>query len=61
MKYEVLILPKAQKELSKLPNKIYNRIKESIINLEDNPRPRNCLKLSGRDGWRLRIGDFRVI
>ena len=54
MIYEVLILPKAQKELFKLPNKIYNRIKESIINLEDNPRPRNCLKLSGRDGWRLR-------
>jgi mRNA interferase RelE/StbE len=29
--------------------------------LADDPRPTGALKLTGRDGWRLRIGDFRVI
>jgi mRNA interferase RelE/StbE len=29
--------------------------------LRENPRPANCRKLTGRDGWRIRIGDYRVI
>jgi len=61
MNYEVLISQKAKKELSKLPNDIYNRFKNVINNLENNPRPRNCLKLSGRYAWRIRVGDYRVI
>jgi mRNA interferase RelE/StbE len=25
------------------------------------PRPEGCTKLSGRDAWRLRIGEYRVV
>jgi len=25
------------------------------------PRPAGCKKLSGREGWRIRIGDYRVL
>jgi mRNA interferase RelE/StbE len=31
------------------------------MGLRENPRPANCRKLTGRDGWRIRIGDYRVI
>jgi mRNA interferase RelE/StbE len=59
--YTVLILPSAQKQLSKLPNAIATRIEDRLIELEHDPRPPGCKKLKGRDAWRIRIGDYRVI
>jgi mRNA interferase RelE/StbE len=59
--YTVLILPSAQKQLSKLPNAIATRIEDNILELEHDPRPPGCKKLKGRDAWRILIGDYRVI
>jgi mRNA interferase RelE/StbE len=59
--YTVLILPSAQKQLSKLPNAIATRIEDKMMELEQDPRPAGCKKLKGRDAWRIRIGDYRVI
>jgi mRNA interferase RelE/StbE len=61
MKYNINITRSAQKDLSKLPIKDYEKTIREINNLSDNPRPKGCKKLSGREGWRIRIGDFRVI
>lgn len=36
-------------------------IKEAIINLADDPRPHGYKKLKGEDGYRIRIGRYRVI
>ena len=59
--YTVLILPSAQKQLNKLPNAIATRIEDKMMELEQDPRPAGCKKLKGRDAWRIRIGDYRVI
>lgn len=59
--YTVLILPSAQKQLSKLPNAIASRIEDKLLELESDPRPPGCKKLRGRDAWRIRIGDYRTI
>jgi mRNA interferase RelE/StbE len=59
--YTVLILPSAQKQLSKLPNAIASRIEDKMMELGDDPRPPGCKKLKGREAWRIRIGDYRVI
>jgi len=32
-----------------------------MLSLADNPRPQGVVKLSGREGWRIRVGDYRVI
>jgi mRNA interferase RelE/StbE len=61
MSYDILIRRRAQKELAQLSRDDYERAKESIGNLSDNPRPPGCKKLTGRDGWRIRAGDYRVI
>ena len=61
MSYSVLILPRAQAELSSLPVGAYEKVKLAIRELAENPRPQGCLKLRGREGWRIRIGDYRVI
>jgi len=61
VKYSVLILPRAQRELAALEKKDYEKAKAAILALAENPRPANCLKLAGRNGWRLRVGNYRVI
>ena len=61
MSYNVSILRRAQKELSQLPSGAYEQVRDAIHALAHNPRPTGCLKLIARTGWRIRIGDFRVI
>jgi mRNA interferase RelE/StbE len=61
MSYHINILRRAQKSLSKLPQDEYERIKETIQSLATTPRPNGSRKLTGREGWRLRVGDYRVI
>ncbi len=60
-KFSIYILRCAQKELSNLPKNIYENIRDTIRKLADEPRPYGCLKLSNRNGWRIKIGDYRVI
>jgi mRNA interferase RelE/StbE len=59
--YTVFILPSAQKQLNKLPNAIATRIEDKMMDLATDPRPSGCKKLKGRDAYRIRIGDYRVI
>lgn len=61
MKYEVRILRSAEKEMDKLPTAVHTRISQRLLSLEDNPRPRGARKLSGREEYRLRVGDYRVL
>lgn len=61
MNYRLLILKKAQKELSKVTGRDYEQIKEAIFELANNPRPIGCRKLTGREGWRIRVGKNRII
>ena len=59
--YEIVIERSAQKELGKIPPPYFNRIIKAINNLSSNPRPEGYKKLTGRPGFRIRIGDYRVI
>jgi len=61
MNYSLFILPRAQKELAQLSAGPFARVRDAIRGLANDPRPPGCLKLTGRDGWRLRVGEFRVI
>lgn len=61
MSYDLLILRAAQKELADLPPSEFTKIESSIRMLSSTPRPRGSRKLIGRDGWRIRVGKYRVI
>lgn len=61
MSYELLILRRAQKELANLPKIDYGRVRDAMGALATNPRPTGCKKLVGREGWRIRSGNYRVI
>ena len=59
--YEIQILRRAQRSLARLPEREYERVRDAIRILADEPRPPGCRKLTGRDGWRIRMGPYRVI
>ena len=61
MRFQIEILRSAQKSLSRIQSQDQDRIIEAIRSLADEPRPHGCKKLSGRDAWRIRIGNYRVI
>ncbi|PSR00552.1 MAG: type II toxin-antitoxin system mRNA interferase toxin, RelE/StbE family [Bacteroidetes bacterium QS_9_68_14] len=62
MSHEVFLLRRAQKALSKIgPGRDYERLQEAIWELGDDPKPHGSIKLSGRDGRRIRVGNYRVI
>lgn len=61
MNYALLILRRAQKELANLDKTEYERVRDAIALLAENPRPNNCKKLVGREGGRIRAGNYRVI
>ena len=61
MNYAVSILRRAKKELGQLSSPSFERVCDAIQALAGNPRPPGCRKLVGRDGWRIRVGDYRVI
>ncbi|CAN5637532.1 type II toxin-antitoxin system RelE/ParE family toxin [soil metagenome] len=61
MSYRVEIIRRAAKDLSKLPSPEYERVRDAIQSLGLDPRPPGCKKLIGREGWRIRVGRYRVI
>lgn len=61
MKYTVNIRASAEKELDALSPKIRDSIVAKILVMENEPRPFGAKKLKGKNAYRLRIGDYRVI
>jgi len=61
MTYSVNFKKHALKELAKINEPFYSQIKQAIYTLADNPRPPGCKKLKGRDGYRIRVGNYRII
>ncbi|MEW6265817.1 MAG: type II toxin-antitoxin system RelE/ParE family toxin [Thermodesulfobacteriota bacterium] len=61
LKYDLFIERRAQRELAKISPPHQDRIIAAIKELADEPRPAGAKKLSGREGWRIRIGEYRVL
>ena len=61
MAYSVYLKRSAEKELKDLPAKIHDKIIDVLLSLGDNPFPRNVKKLQGRESFRIRVGNYRVL
>ena len=51
----------AQKDLDKIPDKEALKISHKIYQIAENPHLIGNQKLSGEEGYRLRVGDYRII
>ena len=62
MAYQILLRPRALRDLEGLPLKIKLRMEKAIDALRENPRPPGSKKLVGfEDEWRMRVGRYRVL
>ena len=61
MTYAVFIRKSARKTLARIAAPFQDRIIRAIRALANTPRPHGVKKLSGRDAWRIRVADFRII
>ncbi len=61
MSHNVSILRRAQKEMAQLPGGPYEQVRDAISALSREPRPAGCDKLTARPGWRIRVGNYRVV
>lgn len=61
MSYEVQLQPRARKEFLALPPNLAKQITDALHILEQNPRSRRAIKLSGGDSYRHRVGDYRIL
>jgi mRNA interferase RelE/StbE len=61
--YRIEIEAEAERDLRRMPRNTAKRIRFKLLALANDPfaRNRNVKKLSGRDAWRLRIGDWRAL
>lgn len=60
--FQVIYRRKALKSLRKMPKKVAGQFFDAFANLaNDNAAGLDVKKLSGRDGFRLRIGGYRAI
>jgi mRNA interferase RelE/StbE len=60
MAYSVQLTPSARKDVAALAATVKPRVAEALLLLADDPRPHGCKKLVSLDGWRLRVGDYRI-
>jgi mRNA interferase RelE/StbE len=61
--HEIVLSAPAERDLKRLPAAIFHRVIAAIRTLAASPRPPGARKLhgSGRDDYRLRVGDYRVL
>lgn len=59
--YQIEGQPTLLKQMKGIPAHEQRRILERIYQLADEPRPAGAEKLTDVGGWRIRIGDYRVV
>jgi len=52
---------KADKYLKSLNNPIRQRIIKALVKLTTSPPQGDIIAMSGKDGFRLRVGDYRLL
>jgi len=61
--FRVLIDVRAAKQLESLPKPIIQKIDEAILALASDPHPPGTKRLRGKlkEGWRIRVGQYRIL
>ena len=59
--YRIELRPAAARTLRKLDPNVRGRIQGAIALLAHDPRPPGARALQGRPGFRVRVGDYRIV
>jgi len=61
MAYQITLKKKAIKAMISINEPYYSNIKKAIYSLAENPRPQGYKQLKGRNAFRIRVNDYRII
>jgi len=61
MTYRLRIISKAEKDLNSISGRDFDVLKKKVLSLSAAPRPFGCQKLTNEDGYRIRMGNFRIL
>ena len=61
MSWTVEVQRSAEKELRALPPQLRERIANVLRAMKDDPFPHGVKKLKAREGYRIRVGDYRIL
>ncbi len=61
MTYRIELVKQAVKDYEEIQKADREAVKKAILTLEKNPRGHQVKKLEGREFYRLRVGDWRII
>lgn len=59
--YEIRLHPEAARAYRRLQNPLRARMAAAIDGLAREPRPAGVVRLAGRDDYRIRIGEYRIV
>jgi mRNA interferase RelE/StbE len=60
--YKVVFKPSVHKDFRSLPKSAAGRIFQHLEALENEPFPRQSIKMSGAENlYRIRVGDYRIV
>lgn len=60
-RYRIEVRPAALRALRKVDPQVRSRVEGAIALLAEDPRPPASRPLRGRPGYRVRVGDYRII
>lgn len=58
--WSYVVTPPARRELKRLDRPVQRRVIEALDRFVANPRAGDTRKLTARNEWRLRVGDWRI-
>ena len=61
MLYRIEVSNTSHQQIRRLPEQTQERINQAIAHLAENPRPLGVKKLTAREGYRIRVGDYRIL
>ncbi len=59
--YRIRIIRTAQRDLDSLTGKLFDAVNEAILALGEDPRPQGAVKLTGLEGYRIKVRYMRVL
>jgi mRNA interferase RelE/StbE len=59
--YRIEVTPAALRALKRIDKRDADRLRGAIALLGEDPRPPGAISLRGRSGYRVRVGDYRIL
>jgi mRNA interferase RelE/StbE len=59
--YRLEVSHTAHQQIRRLPMQTQERVNMAISHLAENPRSPGVKKLTAREGYRVRVGDYRIL